>query len=113
MTFDYPHETMYRARVAHPDLSAYGYNRTGIVVVLDHGNLKVVHASPGTPAAEAGIQAGDLLMSIGGVDVSRQSLREAKRMLKQVPVGKPLIVSFRRDGVNHVLTLILRNLVPE
>lgn len=113
VTFDYAHETIYLARVAHPDLSAYGYNRTGIIVVLDHGNLKVVDASPGTPAAEAGIQAGDLLISLGGVDVTRHTLRETKQMLKQSEVGKPLPVAFRRDGVDHVVTLTPRNLVPE
>lgn len=113
VTFDYPHETMYLAPVAHPDLSAYGYNRTGIIVILDHGNLKVVDASPGTPAAEAGIKAGDLLTSVGGVDVTRKPLREIKQMLKQVAIGKPLSVSLRRDGIDHVITLMPRNLVPE
>ena len=42
----------------NPDVSAYGYNRTGIILILDHGRLKVVDASPGTPAADAGA-AGD------------------------------------------------------
>jgi len=113
VTFDYPHQTMYLARVAHPDLSAYGYNRTGMVVVLDNGQLKVVDASPGTPAAEAGIQTGDLLRSVGDVDVARQGLRETKQMLKQVPVGRPLAVTFERAGTQHVVTLTPRDLVPE
>lgn len=113
VTFDYPHETVYLERVDHPDLSAYGYNRTGIIVMLDHGSLKVVDASLGTPAADAGIKAGDLVASIAGIDVTRQSLRETKLMLKQVPVGRPLLVSFRRDGVEHTVTLVPRELVPE
>ena len=113
VTFDYAHQTMYLAPVAHPDLSAYGYNRTGIIVVLDHGNLKVVDASPGTPAAEAGIRVGDFVTSIGGTNVNRQSLRETKQMLKKVAVGKPLPIGIRRDGVEQTVTLVPRDLVPE
>jgi hypothetical protein len=112
VTFDYPRSTMYLARVEHPDLSAYGYNRTGIIVVLDHGRLKVVDASPGTPAAEAGIMVGDILSSVGGMAVARQTLRETKQMLKQVAVGRPLPVDFFRDGTQHRVLLIPRNLVP-
>ena len=113
VTFDYPHATMYLAPVSHPDLSAYGYNRTGIIVILDHGSLKVVDASPGTPAAEAGIKFGDIVMSVGGVDVARQTLRETKQMLKQVAVGRPLSVNILRDGAVHTVDVIPRNLVPD
>jgi len=112
ITFDYPHSTMYLSRVAHPDLSAYGYNRTGIILVLDHGRLKVVDASPGTPAAEAGLKAGDILSAIGGMDVARQTLRETKQKLKQVTVGRPLAVDFLRDGTPHRVVLIPRDVVP-
>ncbi len=113
VTFDYAHETMYLAAVAHPDLSAYGYNRTGIIVVLEHGNLKVVDASPGTPAAEAGIRVGDFVTSIGGTNVNRQSLRETKQMLKKVAVGTALPIGIRRNGVEQTVTLVPRDLVPE
>lgn len=81
--------------------------------MLDHGNLKVVDASPGTPAAEAGIRIGDFVTSIGGIDVARQSLRDTKLMLKQLPVGKPLPVKIRRDGVERLVTVIPRDLVPD
>jgi hypothetical protein len=112
VTFDYPHQILYLARVAHPDLSDYGYNRTGIILVLDHGRLKIVDASPGTPAADAGLRAGDIVTRIAGSDLARRTLRETRQMLKQVSVGRPLQVGFMRNGVPRSVTLIPRDLVP-
>ena len=113
VTFDYPHQTMYLARVAHPDLSEYGFSRSGIIGIPDNGRLKVLDASAGTPAAEAGIKPGDLIISIGAVDISHQSLRETKRLLKQLPVGQPIPITFEREGVRETVNLTPRDLVPE
>jgi hypothetical protein len=113
VTFDYPHQEMYLAPVAHPDLSDYGFDRTGLTLVLDHGNPKVMDVAAGTPAAQTAIRAGDIVSSIGGVDVSRQPIHATRQMLKRVPVGQPLTITFTHDGVQKTATLIPRNLVPE
>ena len=113
VTFDYPHQTMYLAPVTHPDLSDYGFDRTGLTLVLDHGNPKVMDVAAGTPAAQTAIRAGDIVWSIGGVDVKRQPIHATRQMLKRVPVGQPLTITFTHDGVQKTATLIPRDLVPE
>jgi hypothetical protein len=113
VTFDYPHETMYLARVANPDFSAYGLNRTGITVVLDGGRATVVDVAAGTPAAQTQIKAGDVITNIGNLDVASHSLREVRQALKEAPVGQPLAIGYRHNGVRATAVVIPRELLPE
>lgn len=113
VTFDYPNRTMFLAPVAHPDLSLFGFNRTGVTIVLDHVDLKVVDVAAGTAGAEAGVMPGDIIVSIGGTDVSHQNLRQARQLMKQAPVGQPLALNLLRDGRPKIITLTPRDLVPK
>lgn len=57
---------------------------------------------PASPAAEAGIQPGDVLVSIDGTAVS--DFAEATAIVQSSP-GKPLDVVVRRDGAEQSLTV--------
>jgi regulator of sigma E protease len=67
---------------------------------------KVAWVDPNSPAAEAGIQAGDLILSVGG-----KTLRtwEDLEMATLGSPGQPLEVRFRRDGRDHDVTLTPRS----
>ncbi|WP_217183563.1 RIP metalloprotease [Streptomyces sp. AC495_CC817] len=57
---------------------------------------------PAAPAADAGIEPGDVLVSIGGTPVS--TFAEATAIVQASP-GEPLDVVVRRDGADKTLTI--------
>jgi S1-C subfamily serine protease len=58
--------------------------------------LRVAEVVPGSPAAQAGLRAGDLVLTAGGVPVSvAQSLQ---RLMFDEAIGRPLQISVLRNG---------------
>ncbi len=69
----------------------------GIEVTQEEGFVKVVSPIDGTPAAEAGIEAGDFITYVDGESVLGLSLDEAVSMMRG-PVGSEIVVTIVRDG---------------
>ncbi|MFW6086932.1 MAG: PDZ domain-containing protein, partial [Myxococcota bacterium] len=68
-----------------------------------HGAL-VSGVTPGGPAAEAGLEAGDVILSVDGT-----AIRKSHDLLRQVlrkPVGARLELGVLRDGEKHGVTLV-------
>jgi S1-C subfamily serine protease len=59
----------------------------------DHG-VEIVSVEPGGPAARAGLRAGDIIVSIGGADVTTPD--DLFRFLSGWPVGRPVRVAILR-----------------
>jgi predicted metalloprotease with PDZ domain len=60
----------------------------------------VVNVVPGSPAAEGGINRGDVLLAAGGLRLTRDTW---SRLLKERPVGTPVDVAlFRYERLRHV-----------
>lgn len=64
------------------------------------GGAKVMNVSPGGPAAEAGIKAGDLITSIGGEDLTRDSnpSRALQERMSQIDPKLKVQVGVLREG---------------
>src|SRR6188768_1339464 len=64
------------------------------------GGAKVEDVSPGGPAAEAGIKAGDVITSIGGEDITRDSnpSRALQERVSQVDPNLKMQVGVLREG---------------
>lgn len=58
--------------------------------------VEVLALEPGGPAEQAGLLEGDVLLALG--DQSISSIDDLHRLLMQLPVGVPTIVSFLRQG---------------
>jgi len=56
----------------------------------------VVEVSPGSPAAEAGLQAGDLITSLGGVEVVGSA--ELRGEVRQHTPGEEIEIGYERNG---------------
>jgi carboxyl-terminal processing protease len=69
----------------------------GIEVTQEEGFVKVVSPMDGTPASEAGIEAGDFITHVDGESVLGLSLDEAVEMMRG-PVGSEIIVTVVREG---------------
>ncbi|QIE40986.1 S41 family peptidase [Meridianimarinicoccus aquatilis] len=69
----------------------------GIEVTQENGFVKVVSPIDGTPADEAGIEAGDFITHVDGEPVLGMTLDEAVDLMRG-PVGSDIIITVVREG---------------
>ncbi len=69
----------------------------GIEVTQEEGFVKVVSPIDGTPASEAGIEAGDFITHVDGDSVLGLTLDEAVELMRG-PVGSEIIITVAREG---------------
>jgi carboxyl-terminal processing protease len=72
----------------------------GIEVTQEEGFVKVVSPMDGTPADDAGIQAGDFITHVDGESVLGLTLDQAVEMMRG-PVGSEIIITVVREGVDE------------
>ncbi len=70
----------------------------GIEVSMESGVVKVIAPIDGTPAARAGIKAGDYIVRINGEQVQGKSLMEAVGLMRG-PVDTSIEITIRRKGL--------------
>ncbi|HSB64928.1 MAG TPA: M50 family metallopeptidase, partial [Anaerolineales bacterium] len=68
----------------------------------DRNRVQLVEISPNSPAFVAGLQAGDILVSVDGVSV--HSL-DAVRPIIYSHLGQPLLFVYERNNVTHEVTI--------
>lgn len=69
----------------------------GIEVTQEEGFVKVVSPIDGTPADEAGVEAGDFITHVNGDSVLGLTLDEAVEMMRG-PVGSEILITIVREG---------------
>ncbi|WP_114292866.1 S41 family peptidase [Pseudosulfitobacter sp. DSM 107133] len=69
----------------------------GIEVTQEEGFVKVVSPIDGTPAAEAGIEAGDFITHVDGESVLGLTLDDAVEKMRG-PVGSEIVITVVREG---------------
>ena len=74
----------------------------GIEIGMEAGVVKVISPIDDTPAANAGIQAGDYIVKIGKEQVQGKSLLEAVKLMRG-PVGTSINLTVRRKNVKKPL----------
>ncbi|NBO21445.1 MAG: PDZ domain-containing protein, partial [Rhodobacteraceae bacterium] len=70
----------------------------GIEVTQENGFIKVISPMDGTPAAKAGLQAGDFITKVDGKPVTDLTLDKAVDTMRG-PVGSEIVVTIVRQGV--------------
>jgi carboxyl-terminal processing protease len=78
----------------------------GIEVTLEDGFVRVVSPIDDTPAAEAGVLAGDLIIRLDEKPVKGMVLREAVDMMRGKP-GTDLLITILREGEDKPLNITL------
>lgn len=78
----------------------------GLVVTARHGTVRVIAPRDGSPAAAAGIRAGDIILMIGREPAAIMSLREVDKRLEGPP-GSKLTLRIERHGVDHPIKLVV------
>ena len=74
----------------------------GIEVTMENRLVKVVSPIDDTPAARAGIMAGDLITHLDGTQVLGLTLSDAVELMRG-PVGTDIVLTVRREGVDKPL----------
>ncbi len=83
----------------------------GIEVTQQDGIVKVVSPIDGTPAAEAGVQPGDLIIKVDGKSVQGMNLNEAVDLMRG-PVGSEIVITILRKGKKQPFDLsIIRDTI--
>ncbi|MGM0449486.1 MAG: S41 family peptidase [Pseudomonadota bacterium] len=84
----------------------------GIEVGMEDGFVRVISPIDGTPAQEAGIQAGDMIIEIDGTPVKGMSLEEAVKEMRGEP-GSEITLSIGRDGESGPIEVTIERAVIE
>ncbi len=97
-------EEVRRIRIGSPSRAMIGVN----LGAPDPGSAgaRVVSVSPGGPAAEAGVLAGDLIVSVDGAKVG--SGRDLVRRMREVEPGQKLDLGLRRGDKPVSVVLVAR-----
>jgi len=74
----------------------------GIEIGMESGVVKVIAPIDDTPAAKAGIKAGDYIVKIGNDQVQGKSLMEAVKLMRG-PIGTSIELTIRRKNVKKSL----------
>ena len=83
----------------------------GIEIGMESGVVKVISPIDDTPAAKAGIKAGDYIVKIGEEQVQGKSLLEAVKLMRG-PIGTSVNLTVRRKNVKKPLEFkIVRKII--
>jgi carboxyl-terminal processing protease len=89
-----------RAAVMREDITG-GFEGIGAVVnMLPNGRLTIVEPLPGRPAAQAGLQPGDLVLQVDDTPIQNMTLIEAVSLIRG-PAGSTVRLTILRKGVKE------------
>jgi S1-C subfamily serine protease len=71
----------------------------------------VTAVAPGSPAAEAGLEAGDVITSVNGERAVPEHLSDARSLLRALPAGSKVPLTAERGTRLLNVTLSLRDLI--
>ncbi len=86
------------------------YGGLGIEVTSEEGVVRVVSPIDGTPAARAGIQAGDLLTALDGESIVGVNLNDAVRRMRG-EAGTAITVTVAREGADPFDVTLTREII--
>ncbi|MEL6945360.1 MAG: aspartyl protease family protein, partial [Bacteroidota bacterium] len=91
----------------------FKYDRSGLVVLASGTNLDeytIQHILKNSPAAEAGLQKGDVIKKMNGLPISMLNM-EAINNILQKRVGKKIRLVVKRGQKRHKFTFRLREII--
>lgn len=112
-TFDYGQSLLYLKPVAEPDADTGRFDRIGMWLNRGKAGHEVMDVAPSSPAGAAGLRVGDTILAIDGARVAERALSDVRRMLKLLPVARPVEIGYLRGGVRRSTTVHPHNLIPD
>jgi hypothetical protein len=109
VTFDYSHQTMYLQRISPPPADAGRFDRSGMWINAAKDAYEIKSIAADSPAARAGLAEGDLITSLNGEPAVAEHLSDARTMLRALPAGTEVAVTYKRGGAEQRTTVKLRD----
>jgi hypothetical protein len=109
VTLDYAHQILWLKPLVPPPADAGAFDRAGLWINAAPGGYLVVDVSPGGPAAQAGLAAGDLVTAIDGRPARAARLSEARAFLRSAPAGSRVALTLGAPGPSRTVILTLRD----
>lgn len=85
------------------------YSGIGISILADEsGKVVIESCGENTPAAEAGIAVGDILLEIDGTRVTGMTASEAAKLIQNKKEGEAFSMTLNRDGKDYTVEIAVR-----
>ncbi len=88
------------------DATSGEFTGLGLEVGTENGYIKIIAPIDGSPAAEAGLQSGDIILKLDNVPVKGMSLNEAIDLMRG-PKGSEIVLSIGRPGNSEPFNVTL------
>ncbi|PVM91028.1 S41 family peptidase [Caulobacter endophyticus] len=86
------------------------YGGLGIEVTSEEGVVKVISPMDGTPAARAGVQAGDYITAVNGQSVLGLTVNEAVKQMRG-PAGETVAITIAREKSDPIELKLVREVI--
>jgi S1-C subfamily serine protease len=111
VTLDYEHNTLYLKPTSQAVSDLDTFDRAGMWLNRDPKGFKIVDVTHGTPAEDAGLKAGDLIVAVDGVDATKIKLPDLRVRLRNDAVGTKVSFSVEHAGKKAERVVVLRDLI--
>jgi hypothetical protein len=111
VTFDYEHNTMYLKPLPGTLADVNTFDRAGLWINKDPAGLTVVDVTANAPAAEAGLQKGDIITAVNGKAATAVVLPDLRKHLRNDAPGTVVTFTVKRDGGTKDVKVTLRDLI--
>jgi hypothetical protein len=107
VTFDYGHRVMYLRRIEPQPPDVGDFDRSGLWINAAKAGYLVTYVATGSPAAEAGLHIGDIILELDGQAARAADLSNARELLRARPAGThvPMLVKGKAGTRRIALTL--------
>jgi S1-C subfamily serine protease len=111
VTFDLKKDSVYLAPDVHYAIDPYRYTTLGIQIARnDQGMLQIMSVWNNSPAAKAGIQAGDLIRAINGQSIDSQPLEAVSSKL-HAKEGTEVKLEIERNSTSSTIRVLTQTLL--
>jgi PDZ domain-containing protein/aspartyl protease len=111
VTLDYDRQLMYLKPIPGKIDDLDTFDRSGMWLNVGDKGFGVVSVGTGTPAAKAGLAAGDTIVAVDGDAASSIRLFDLRRRLRNDAPGTEVALTVERDGKPRKVTVVLRDLI--
>ena len=109
VTFDYARHLMYLKPLPQPVADLDTYDRAGMWINAAKGGMAVMDVTANGPAAQAGIEVGDVITKVNGKAATSIPIGELRRMLSDEPPGTLVRLAVKRGNTTREIAVALRD----